>query len=51
MKLYDIVITYIDGNKDYETNVLIDERNKEAAHKHEKSEIPIFLRQLTKEFK
>ncbi|MGK2231196.1 MAG: hypothetical protein ACI92O_000354 [Colwellia sp.] len=53
MKSYDIVIKPIGGNKDDETSVLIDAKNKETAHEQAQLENPnhIVLRQLTKVFK
>lgn len=53
LKSYDIVIKPIGGNKDDETSVLIDAKNKEAAHEQAQLKNPnhIVLRQLTKVFK
>lgn len=53
MKSYDIVIKPIGGNKNDETSVLIDAKNKEVAHEKAQLENPdhIVLRELTKVFK
>jgi len=53
MKSYDIVIKPVGGNKNDETSILIDAKNKEKAHEQAQLKNPnhVVLRDLTKVFK
>ncbi len=53
MKSFDVVIKPVGGNKESERSILIDAKNKEAAHEQAQLKNPdhIVLRDLTRTFK